>query len=196
MRRLALFDFDGTVSHKDSFLEFIKFTHGRARFFAGFLLLSPVIVLFKLGLLPNWRTKQIAFSFFYKGMEEQWFLEKAGLFSKSEIAKIVRPTAMKSINKHKVNGDRIIIVSATFEPLLCDFCKENDIELLATKVEIKNGKVTGKLGSPNCYGPEKVVRIEAHLQLADFHQIIAYGDSRGDKEMLALANEGFYKPFR
>ena len=58
MSKLALFDFDGTITTKDSFVEFIKFKHGFLGFAVGFLLMSPVILLYKTKLIPNWKAKQ------------------------------------------------------------------------------------------------------------------------------------------
>ena len=70
------------------------------------------------------------------------------------------------------------------------------IELIATKLEFKAGKLTGKFATNNCYGAEKSHRIKELFDLELYDYIYAYGDSRGDKEMLALADESFYKPFR
>jgi len=61
---------------------------------------------------------------------------------------------------------------------------------------MKGGVVTGKLLSKNCYGIEKANRIQEVYNLSDYKHIYAYGDSRGDRELLELADESFYKPFR
>ncbi len=74
--------------------------------------------------------------------------------------------------------------------------EENGLELIATKFEIENNKISGKLLTKNCYGQEKVNRIRKQYNLNDYNHIYAYGDSKGDKEMLELANFSFFKPFR
>ena len=56
--------------------------------------------------------------------------------------------------------------------------------------------ITGNFITKNCYGQEKVNRIKESYDLSKYDLIYAYGDSRGDKEMLELANNSFYKPFR
>jgi phosphoserine phosphatase len=61
---------------------------------------------------------------------------------------------------------------------------------------VNHGVLTGQFDGHNCYGQEKVRRIQAALDLAHYEHIYAYGDSSGDKPMLALADEAFYKPFR
>ena len=89
---------------------------------------------------------------------------------------------------------------------------------MGTQIEVIDGRLTGRFATPNCYGPEKVRRLKEYINEkvspvggglegwggkevsptgGDLEgAIIAYGDSRGDKELLAYANEGHYKPFR
>ena len=56
---LALFDFDGTITTRDTLFEFIMYSKGKARFFSGFMLLAPVLTLFKAGVISNSKAKQI-----------------------------------------------------------------------------------------------------------------------------------------
>jgi HAD superfamily phosphoserine phosphatase-like hydrolase len=103
---------------------------------------------------------------------------------------------MERIQWHKAQGHKVVIVSASIACWLKPGCDRNGLELIATKLEIKEGIVTGKLLTRNCYGIEKVNRVKEKYRLDDYETIYAYGDSRGDKELLELANESFYKPFR
>ena len=68
MRKIYAFDFDGTLTTKDTLLEFIRFAKGSGQMFCGFLLFSPLLLLMKLHLYPNWKAKQLVFSYFFKGM--------------------------------------------------------------------------------------------------------------------------------
>jgi HAD superfamily hydrolase (TIGR01490 family) len=157
--------------------------------------LSPMLVAYKLGLIPNYRAKQYMLSYFFKGMPEERFKEIAEDYSLRHIDTIVRPKAMERIAWHKAQGHRVVVVSASLECWLKPWCDENGLELLATRLEMKDGIVTGRLLTRNCYGPEKVNRIKERYNLDDYDTIYAYGDSRGDKEMLALADKPHYKPF-
>ena len=73
--------------------------------------------------------------------------------------------------------------------------------VLGTQVETdKDGRLTGRFLSNNCYGAEKVERLckqlpELTTHRCDYH-IEAFGDSRGDRELLAFADKAHYKPFR
>ena len=68
--------------------------------------------------------------------------------------------------------------------------------MVGTKVEVRNGRLTGRFLTYNCYGVEKVRRILRIYPNPDDYEFIALGDSRGDREMLAFADERYYKPFR
>ena len=70
------------------------------------------------------------------------------------------------------------------------------MDLIATRLEIKDDLMTGKFLTKNCYGIEKVNRVKEAYNLDDYDCIYVYGDSRGDKELLELADKSFYKPFR
>jgi phosphoserine phosphatase len=70
------------------------------------------------------------------------------------------------------------------------------VKLIATKLVVKDGLLTGKIYGNNCYGEEKVRRINEKYPPAEYEWLAAYGDSSGDKAMLAKANTSFYKPFR
>lgn len=192
---LALFDFDGTITKDDSLLKFIRFVVGDIRFLFGLIVLSPILVAYKLKLIPNYKAKQKMLSWFFKGCSQEDFKKVANDYSLKHIDKILRPKAMEKLAWHKAQNHKIVIVSASIDSWLRPWCEIHDFELIATKLEVKNKIITGNLLTKNCYGIEKVNRIKQSNDLKDFDYIYAYGDSSGDKEMLALANKSFYKPF-
>lgn len=194
---IAVFDFDGTITRKDTLLEFIKFSKGKRQFYFGLFLFSPLLVAMKLKLYPNWKAKQKLFSYFYKSISIKLFDEWGNGFS-SEINRIVRPKAMETIKSYKENGDKIVIISASVENWIKPWAEKADVEIvLATKIETdKNGLLTGRFLTKNCYGQEKVNRLlEMFPDIKDY-KFIVYGDSRGDKELINFADEGFYNKFK
>ncbi len=193
---LALFDFDGTITTDDSLIKFIRFVIGDARFIMGIAILSPMLVAYKLKLIPNYKAKQYMLSYFFKGLAEEKFMQVANEYSLKHIDTILRPKAMEKIGWHKEQGHKIVIVSASIECWLKPWCDKNNLDLIATKLEIKDSIVTGKFLSKNCYGLEKANRVKAQYNLDDYDHIYAYGDSRGDKELLELADMHFYMPFK
>lgn len=194
--QIAFFDFDGTITTDDSLLKFIRFVVGNFKFMQGLAALSPVLILYKLKVIPNYKAKQMMLSYFFKGMSEKSFSEVAKKYSLEHIDSIVREDAMKQIQWHRANGHRVVVVSASLECWLYPWCEKNGLELIGTRLEILDGIITGRLLTKNCYGIEKVNRIRARYNLEEYEYIYAYGDSSGDREMLELAQKKAYKPFR
>lgn len=197
VKKVYAFDFDGTLTTKDTLLEFIRFTRGNTAFLFGFLLFSPLLVLMKLKLYPNWKTKQRVFSWFFKGMlidDFNHLCTEFALYNKQ----LLRPKGMKAIKKAIEEDSQVVIISASIDNWVRPFFDEmgNNIIVVGTKIEVSNNYLTGKFITNNCYGVEKVRRLQALFPQRETYTLIAFGDSRGDKELLAYANQGFYKPFR
>jgi len=186
---LALFDFDGTLTSKDSLGEFLKYSVPRDTYLLKMFKFLPDFILYKLKLIRNDISKQNLFALFYTGIDESEFRKTALEFSLNEIDKIIRKDRLELLKKHQQNGDRVIIVSASMKCWLQPWCDKNNIELLSTQLEFIDSKFTGKFLTPNCYGDEKANRINQHININDYDTIYAYGDSAGDDAMLALADE-------
>lgn len=196
MKKLALFDFDGTITTKDTFVEFIKYYKGSLKFWLGFAILSPLIIGFKLKIIPNWKAKELVLIYFFRGTNIQKFKEVCSSFTKELLPHIIRPQALVEIKRHQQESTPIHIVSASPELWIQEWTEELNIHLIGTKLEVINDCLTGKISGKNCYGPEKANRIKKAIQIDDFDYIEAYGDSYGDTEMLNLAHKSHYKPFR
>lgn len=195
-KQLVLFDFDGTITTKDTLAEFMKFYRGNLQYNLGLAVLSPILAAYVLKIIPNWKGKQYFMSWFLKGENATEFNERCKQFAKSKVPSLVRPGALKAIEKYKREGATIAVVSASAENWVKPWCDEHKLICLATKLEVKNDTITGLIEGKNCYGPEKVCRIKDRFAIDQFDHVIAYGDTSGDKEMLALAHQQFYKPFR
>jgi len=194
---LAVFDFDGTIIRKDSLLEFIRFTKGNLRFYSSFLLFSPLLMAMKLKWLPNWKVKQLLFTYLFQGVNIKVFDDWGNDFI-AVIDKMLYPKALDTLKRHRENGDKIIIISASIENWIKPWAVRNGVDLiLATKIEInKTGALTGRFLTKNCYGQEKVNRLLEMFPNKDLYYLVAYGDSRGDRELIELADEGFYNKFK
>lgn len=190
---IAFFDFDGTITSKDSMIDFIIYTAGYRKFFTGMIQLIPHILMYKLGIIENWQAKEKVINKFWGGWVSSTFEETAVEYSKKKLPLIIRGKAVEAIKTHKQNGDKVVVVSASCEKWLKPWCDFHNIELIGTIIEISNDTVTGKISGKNCYGAEKVVRIKQKYTMSDYGIIYAYGDSTGDKEMLKLAHVKYYK---
>lgn len=192
--KILFFDFDGTLTTKDTLLEFILYSCGKVKFLLGFLLYSPLLILMKFGLYPNWKAKQHVFSYFFRGMKIDDFDSVCRRFA-VDCRYLLRPEAVKDMETAMTEGIKVYVVSASIDNWVQPFFEF--AKVLGTQIEVINGILTGRFMTPNCYGPEKVRRIKEVLTEPRSHYyIIAYGDSRGDKEMLDYADEEYFRPFR
>src|SRR5690606_40775888 len=90
---LVLFDFDGTITTRDTLIEFARFYHGRNRFFTGMIRLSPMLVLLVLKVLPNWKVKQYFLTHFFKGESLARFNAQCAEFTEQVLPSLIRPGA-------------------------------------------------------------------------------------------------------
>lgn len=189
---LALFDFDGTITDRDSMLDFIMFGIGLRGFCAGFISLLPALALYKLRIIPNFKAKEIVLTKFFRGWDIERFDQIAASYSE-KIPRIVRRTAMEKLRWHKLSGHTVVVVSASIEHYLKYWCAREGFEVIATRLEVHAGALTGRLSGKNCHGYEKVRRIRERFDLESYDLIYAYGDSSGDKEMLEAADERYFR---
>jgi HAD superfamily hydrolase (TIGR01490 family) len=201
VKKIVTFDFDGTLTTKDTLLVFIRYACGFWAFVVGFLRYSPLLVLMKLGLYPNYKVKQKVFSYFFKGMKLEVFDTLCQRFAQDN-HHLLRPQGIEAMNQAFSDGAEVMIVSASIDnwvkPFFENLSNQNNrsILILGTQIEVKDGLLTGRFLTKNCYGQEKVNRIMALYPHRENYHLTAYGDSRGDKELLAFADESHYKPFR
>ena len=193
MKKIYAFDFDGTLTTKDTLLEFIRFAKGSCGLWLGFLRYVHLLVLMKLGFYPNWKAKQKVFAHFFKGMRISDFDTICQEFAASS-RHLLRPKGIQAINKAQSEGAEVLIVSASIDNWVQPFFA--DVKVLGTQIEVKDGLLTGRFLTKNCYGQEKVNRILVLYPHRQDYHLTAFGDSRGDKELLAWADESYFKPFR
>ena len=186
--RLALFDFDGTLTTKDSLGEFIKFAVGKPTYYFKLALFSPIFFLYKTKLMDNSYAKELLFRLYFHNIDETKFRAVAKEYGETTINDILREEIYKKFLKHIEDGDRVLLVSASMRCWLEPWAIKHNVDLLCTKLAFKDGKFSGYFATKNCHGEEKLIRIKKHLNLSDYTEIYAYGDSSGDDAMLAIAN--------
>ena len=196
MKQIAFFDFDGTVTHKDTLLEFIKHQKGSLRFYLGFLLNSPFLIAYKSGIISNQWAKERMLTYFFGKKSVEQFQQQCEDFAGKVIPSLIRVKALKEIRKLQEAGAEVVIVSASAENWVRPWCEKEKVDCVATRLEYNNGFITGKINGLNCYGEEKVRRIQEKYNLSEYAAIYGYGDTKGDKPLLGLASFSFYKPFR
>jgi HAD superfamily hydrolase (TIGR01490 family) len=193
---IAFFDFDGTITTKDTLLEFIKYSKGSLAFYLGFLINSPYLVAFKLKIISNQKAKEKVLKYFFRNTPLKTFDKLCEDFARDVIPKLIRPKAMEEIRRLKEEGITVVIVSASPENWVSIWAKEQSLPTIATLLDTDNDLITGTICGINCHGEEKVKRIMKQFKIEEYDDVYAYGDSSGDKQMLELATLKNFKPFR
>ncbi|MEO8777372.1 MAG: HAD family hydrolase [Rhodanobacter sp.] len=190
---LALFDFDGTITNRETMPDFMQMAVRPGRLWLGKILLLPLILAYKAKLVSGVvvRAAICLFGFWRVPAHE---LEAHGQrFAENCLPTVLRPEAMSRIAWHKARGDTVVVVSGGLDVYLRHWCREHGVELLCSTLERHNGKLTGRYFGHQCVRGEKARLVQEQFPLAHFAHVFAYGDTPEDRELLALAHEANYR---
>ncbi len=205
---VAAFDFDGTLTHGDTLLPFLATALGWPRFAWALLRSSPWLVGHALRLVRNDIAKARLFKAALQGVPmadvQRWAERWASQQLPGQLRGAQDPT-MARLAWHQAAGHCCVMVSASPDIYLAPAAAFLGFDgLVCTQMEVEsNERLTGRMQTPNCHGQQKVIRLQAWLAerynpaaLARI-TLYAYGDTSGDKPMLRLAQQAWYrgKPF-
>jgi len=192
---LAAFDFDGTLTCRDSFVAFLMWLAGPLGFFTGLLKLIPAAVAYVIdrdrGALKAAAARQ------FLGRRTRAQIEAAAKqFCEARFEGLIRPDALRCWKAWRERGARLLIVTASPDLIVAPFARALGADrLIATRLAFdEHNRFAGALDGPNCRGPEKVTRLREYFG-ADLQLTAAYGDTEGDRDMLAIAETAGYKVF-
>ncbi|MCS3868708.1 HAD superfamily hydrolase (TIGR01490 family) [Chryseobacterium ginsenosidimutans] len=194
MKKLYCFDFDGTLTYKDTMFMYLKF-YDPIKFQIQFLKHVPLFVLLKLKLAETEKVKKSFIGSILKGQTQEKIEKKSKQFFEEHYPKIIRENALDFIQNIDRDNTQSLLVTASLDIWAKPFADAFKMQLVSTKAEFQNGVFTGNFIGKNCNGKEKLVRIEAEISNHKYDKIIAFGDTSGDKPMLKWANEGHYQFF-
>ena len=192
---LALFDFDGTITDSDMFTQFIFYATDRHRLISGRVKLLPDLIAYKLRLAHSRHIYAKMLQHAFTDVSAEKLQQKGICFARDVIPQHLRTEAMQRIAWHKQRGDTVVVVSASLDIYLRPWCAQHGLALLCTEAQILRGRLTGQLAKPHCSSEEKVNRVKASYDLADYQQVYAYGDTYQDKELLSIADHRYYRYF-
>lgn len=190
---LALFDFDGTITVRETMPDFMCRAVRPGRLRVGAVLLAPLVVGYKWGLVPGSvvRAAICRFGFWRVPAAE---LERHGAaFAREVLPGTLRPEAMARIDWHRARGDRVVIVSGGLDVYLEPWARAHGLELLCSSLARRDGRLTGRYRGRQCVRAEKARRVRVRYRLSDYGRIFAYGDTPEDRELLALAHAPHYR---
>lgn len=193
-RVLAAFDFDGTISTGDSLQYFLRGVLGWPRYLLALLLASPWLLACALHLTDRHHAKQRLLQVSLGGTERERAEGWARDFATQVLPAMLRPEMLARLAWHQAQGHRTVLVSASPSLYLRPWAERMGFDAaLCTELECAGGRYTGRLATRNCWGPEKVRRLEAWWGASVPDRLYAYGDSRGDREMLARADVAWFR---
>jgi phosphatidylglycerophosphatase C len=192
---VAAFDLDGTITWADAFTTFLRARTPRPKFWAAVLPLAPMFFAFLFAKDGRRRAKEAFATRLLAGVEEAALAAEAEAFWAGEGARILRLDALAEIERRRAEGLAVVIVTACPEIVAAPLARRLNADLIGTRLCVEDGRLTGRIDGANCRGAEKVARLRATLG-PDVRVAAAFGDSAGDRELLAVAEEGFMAPFR
>lgn len=190
---LALFDFDGTITRRELFPDFIRSAISRRRWFWGRLALSPWVIGYQLGLVSGITTRAAIVRLAFSGVPRSEVAAKALAFAEHMIPNELRDQAMARIDWHRCRGDEIVVVSGALDLYLAPWCDQQNLKLICSALAHQNGVLTGRYQGRQCVAEEKADRVRQAYDLFRFERIYAYGDTQEDRQLLNLAHEAWFQ---
>lgn len=189
---VAAFDFDETLTHRDTVVPFLRLVAGRRRIGAGMALRS-VRTFQALARRDRHLLRSVVTEVVFAGRPIDEIERSGERFGDRIVADLLRPDTVERLRWHVDRGHRVVIVSASYEQYLHRVAAHLGVQaVLATRLDVVDGRCTGRLDGANCRGPEKVHRLDDWLTgeglSRDEITLWAYGDSSGDRELLAWAD--------
>jgi phosphatidylglycerophosphatase C len=192
---LVAFDFDGTLTFRDSFIAFLAWRRGLVRFCLGFWRLIPATARYFAD-RDRETLKCAMIREFLRGADLAAVEADARRFAALKSIDMLRPDALRAWRMWQARGARLVIVTASPEIVVAPFARGLGAEtVLGSRLAVDAAnRITGALDGANCRGAEKAARLRQAFG-DDVRLEAAYGDSEGDREMLALAAEPSYRVF-
>ncbi|WP_417662714.1 HAD family hydrolase [Pseudomonas sp.] len=192
---LSVFDFDGTLTRRDSFVPFLRFAFGKLEFIRRIFTLAIPSVHFLFRRMNRDELKAHLIAKFLTGVEVEWIEQKALDFCNRYWTRLMRPSGLLSVAAEIEAGAEVTLCSASPALVLTPFARRLGIKLIATELEVVDGVLTGRISGNNCRCENKVIRLEAVYGLLSEYRLRAWGDTRGDLELLAAAQDAHWRHF-
>lgn len=197
---VAAFDFDGTLTRGDTLLPFLVRGLGWPLFLVALLRCSPWLMGYGLRLVRNDVAKDRLLRATLGGRSRAELDGWTSRWLAEDFAGQLQDWTLARLAWHRAQGHCCVLVSASPDIYLPRVARELGFDgLICTEMQVQGNHLTGRMQTPNCHGEQKVVRLRAWLSerfgagFADGMELYAYGDTAGDKPMLRLARQAWYR---
>jgi HAD superfamily phosphoserine phosphatase-like hydrolase len=175
------------------FRPFLEYVVPRRRLLWGGLLLAPMVAGHKLGWVPSNMMRACAVRMGLGGVDAAHANAQAQRFATDVLPGVVREHALERIRWHKRQGDRVVVVSGGLDFYLSHWCRQQELELVCSELEVNAGRLTGRYRGAQCVSEEKPRRVRAAYDLDAYPVVYAYGDTREDHELLKIAHRRYFQ---
>lgn len=190
--QLALFDFDHTITTCDTYARFLRKVATPAQLAAAKWQVGPWVLGYRVGLISaqalRARVTRLVFS--ARSLEE--ITMHGAAYARNDLPGMLRTNVMQRIDWHKAQGHEVVLVSASLDLYLQPWCAQHDLSLICNRLEHHAGVLSGRYANGD-FGPHKATQIRLRYDLSQYECVHAYGDSREDTPMLALAQQRWYR---
>jgi phosphatidylglycerophosphatase C len=185
---IAAFDFDGTLTRRDTLVPFLSTVAGRGPVAAALAAEAPRLVYAATGRGDRDGAKVRVLRRLLAGRAYAEVAAAGRTFGAELVRSGISAEARDRLAWHRCQGHDVAIVSASLDVYLLEVADRLGVaHVLCSTLEVDDrGRCTGLLRGRNCRGAEKVARLRPLLEGEDT-ELWAYGNSGGDEEMLALA---------
>ncbi len=190
---LALFDFDGTLTTRETLPDFLRFATPPRRLHVGRLLFALPVLAYKLKLLPVHALRSLLVGYAFRGLPRSAVEDAGRRFAATVLPALVRPEMQARLDAHRAQGDTIVVVSGGFDVYLAPWCEVQGLDLFCSSLENDGARLTGRYAGAQCVAGEKVRRVRERYDLAAYREVHAHGDTHEDHALLALAHVATYR---
>jgi phosphatidylglycerophosphatase C len=194
---VAAFDFDGTLTTRDTLVPFLLAAVGRRRFLSRSAPLIPAGIGYALGRVCDESIVPRLFARVLRGVRRSELELTATAFAQAHVPRVLRPDATARLAWHLRQGHCCVVVTASPEIYVARWARHAGVaDVLGSRLAIgAGGRLTGRLDGARCAGVEKVRRLREHLGDRSGYVLHAYGDSRSDAALLGAADHAYYRTF-
>ncbi|MGK5594579.1 MAG: HAD-IB family hydrolase [Parachlamydiaceae bacterium] len=194
---IAAFDFDGTISYFDTLIPYLWTIAGTWATVKNLFLSIPIFIRFRLNTMTRQQAKEALLTKFLKGKPFDLAKTAGRSYAQKRLKCFIKKKALEKIQWHRDQNHLLVLVSANLDVYLTPWAKEKGFQsVLSSQLDVdQQGNLTGFLKGKNCWGEEKVQRLQKVFGSKKNYILYAYGDSQGDQELLNMADYAFYRLF-
>ncbi|KQQ84294.1 phosphotransferase [Xanthomonas sp. Leaf131] len=190
--QLALFDFDHTITTCDTYARFLRKVATPAQLAAAKWQAGPWVLGYRLGLISAQTVRARVTGLVFSARALQEMTAHGAAYARNDLPGMLRAEVMQRIDWHQARGHEVVLVSGSLDLYLQPWCTQHGLSLICNRLEHEAGILSGRYADGDC-GPHKAAQIRMRYDLSQYDCVHAYGDSREDKPMLALAQQRWYR---